>query len=1172
MATAKRRDERRIFEHFVIAGLKKDAEHIRPTAQECGRRNTEPLAPITDICVIFPDQGETVPDGFEMIHSTPLAYRADLNHGSFLRGASCFLCFRRGYHKPPLIDIGVLDKGRGEKPMVDSTTVLTTPFGRTANVNNSSNGIFLTYRRAPANSAPSQLVVTHISVIIASKGEIPPHTYYKIPKNLNKGFVGSEVYICYKKSLGSAKRLAYKPAILDYFPKKAPTDDEEDGERNLLENVPLFCLPMGALIECWSNKCQTPERQYSTFVLTDEMNQKYYGASVTFYEKYTGDLSPEQRDKLGVEIPENEEVGGAMDDTASANDPAEQFAFHTNLSICIVSRYPFFHPFKRFLFYIHRMARASNTIHSVPIERYISHMMYEVSFPTLRRPRVLMQLGAEMVTFEAQDEQQLPQYGAALFEALKSLGVESTLYLFLLALLEQKILIHSLRPWLLTAVAETVCTLMFPFHWQCPYVPQCPLSLAGVLHAPLPFIAGVDSRYFDLYEDPPVDVTCFDLDTQTISGSKTRHEIKLSMVPKKPLKKLRASLDELNKLIQKQDFNLSQLQKGDFVRTDVEQQLQMKKKQIEIGIQEACLKFMASLMTGYQSFLRPIVSAPSSKSATDTGNLFDVEAFLRTRDKEKQDFYRRFCSTQSFIRFIEERSFVSDKSAYNAFFDDCIQKMMLADISGGEIGALLEMDASLTSNTVFIPPPEPLLNLDGTERSFKYTEFPRQLDPTLFQLDKLNIEQNTEPLQIPVEKEFGRCAAVRTKHEVRSSLLMASNGVRTQKLYWPRILVFYAYSLWFMQLPSMLALAKNKRKTLRLAFHVLARLEATEVIPLDQVCYRILIELCGQCGEPHLAVLVLHAMRRAGLEQNAVTYGLYHRAVMNAEWPAAGRVKADLLWRRLRMILIGMTHFRNRRRFTGERMAVDSASVSDPGYHSEATTTPVSVAIDETLREEDEEDRLRTAPFIITSTPLDESRKMSENREVKTPEPSEEKEVRNPLMPRHENADPLGALHPDRNQHHDHERQKSAPPDVGMSPARAKFLADHTEERLFKEEGDKKLDKEKKSGWFSGMGKNIANSPLMKMIRSQTTDQLDKKSINSDGSSDNGTSLGNFVASPSLHNIVSQVKKGYDEVVREGGECTKHGMIRNGQTHIVEFFGLHQRSVVFRLDLIDGRF
>ena len=58
--------------------------------------------------------------------------------------------------------------------------------------------------------------------------------------------------------------------------------------------------------------------------------------------------------------------------------------------------------------------------------------------------------------------------------------------------------------------------MIFPFHWPCPYIPLCPLALAGVLSAPCPFIVGVDSRYFDLYV-PPADISCVDLDTNTIS-------------------------------------------------------------------------------------------------------------------------------------------------------------------------------------------------------------------------------------------------------------------------------------------------------------------------------------------------------------------------------------------------------------------------------------------------------------------------------------------------------------------------------------------------------------------------------------------------------------------------------------------------------------------------------
>lgn len=126
-----------------------------------------------------------MPDGFKQIDTTPLGYPADLNHGS-IRAHSAFLCYRRGYHKPPLVDLGILDEGRGEKPMNDSTIIDRTPFGRSANVSNTSQGFFFTTRRAKIYGPPHQLVITHICVILGNKNESPPHTYYKIDKSLNR--------------------------------------------------------------------------------------------------------------------------------------------------------------------------------------------------------------------------------------------------------------------------------------------------------------------------------------------------------------------------------------------------------------------------------------------------------------------------------------------------------------------------------------------------------------------------------------------------------------------------------------------------------------------------------------------------------------------------------------------------------------------------------------------------------------------------------------------------------------------------------------------------------------------------------------------------------------------------------------------------------------------------
>ena len=77
---------------------------------------------------------------------------------------------------------------------------------------------------------------------------------------------------------------------------------------------------------------------------------------------------------------------------------------------------------------------------------------------------------------------------------------DNCLLLLLLALTEQKILIHSLRPNVLTSVAEAVMQVIFPFYWQCPYIPLCPIGMSDYLAAPLPFVIGLDSRFFDLYD------------------------------------------------------------------------------------------------------------------------------------------------------------------------------------------------------------------------------------------------------------------------------------------------------------------------------------------------------------------------------------------------------------------------------------------------------------------------------------------------------------------------------------------------------------------------------------------------------------------------------------------------------------------------------------------------
>lgn len=121
---------------------------------------------------------------------------------------------------------------------------------------------------------------------------------------------------------------------------------------------------------------------------------------------------------------------------------------------------------------------ASGQPQSIPVERYIIQLLDEVPFPS---PRTLLELSdgsdrMNKVIMTQPEDLPLPKSAAGFRHLLLNLGSENCLQVLLLALTEQKILIHSLRPDTLTAVAEAVSSLLFPFKWQCPYIPLCPLG------------------------------------------------------------------------------------------------------------------------------------------------------------------------------------------------------------------------------------------------------------------------------------------------------------------------------------------------------------------------------------------------------------------------------------------------------------------------------------------------------------------------------------------------------------------------------------------------------------------------------------------------------------------------------------------------------------------------
>ncbi|XP_030397816.1 DENN domain-containing protein 4B isoform X2 [Gopherus evgoodei] len=872
-----------LVDYFVVAGLTDSSRALEEESQQ--PRPARPSEPITDVAVVIRSQGEEVPQGFTCIESSTAGHPVDLNAG-LLNSPQMYLCYKRGRGKPPLIELGVHCEGKDRlKPGYE--IIRTTPYSRSANLSSGTAGhqrTFLTYRRAAESQGHNTLGITDICLVVPSKGENTPHTFCRVDRNLNAGMWGPAVFLCYKMAMSKANTLVYEAGLLSRYP-------EQDSESfPLPDSVPVFCLPMGATIESWplNTKYQLPV--FSTFVLTGASGDKVYGAAIQFHEAYPRErLSEKQSLRLGL---------------LSVVDrrPIASKSVQTRRSICVLSHWPLFDVFRKFLMFIYRYSISGP--HVLPLETHISHFMHNVPFPSPQRPRILVQMSPYDNLLLCQPvSSPLPLSGASFLTLLQNLGPENAVMLLLAVLTEQKLLIHSLRPDVLTSVSEALVSMIFPLRWQCPYIPLCPLTLADVLCAPVPFIVGIHSSYFDLH-DPPRDVICVDLDTNTIFLSEERKLLSPRTLPRRPCKVLQASLlthfQQLDEMYNKPVEEASL----EFLLTDYDL-VYGRRKQLELEIQASFLRFMACVLKGYRSFLLPITRAPCD-TTHDSSSLFSLQGFLKSRDRAYHKFYGQLLRTQLFTQFIHECSFVSDRHACLEFFDTCVDKVQV-DLEKAEDTPLMELDDSHGSeHTVFIMPPEEPLGPDGTELPalYCYDSFPL-LRAELFERPR---DQLAVPLCQPKSSTPTSPAPRRTKQEMKVAQRVAQKYSSVPDM-WARCLLGHCYGLWFIYLPTYVRAAPSKVRALQTAYEVLKEMESRKVVLPDEVCYRSLMQLCGQYGEPVLSVRVLLEMKRAGIVPNTVTYGYYNKAVLESKWPS-GTQGGRLRWAKLRNVVLGTAQFR----------------------------------------------------------------------------------------------------------------------------------------------------------------------------------------------------------------------------------------------------------------------
>ncbi|OWK01231.1 hypothetical protein Celaphus_00018264, partial [Cervus elaphus hippelaphus] len=218
-----------------------------------------------------------------------------------------------------------------------------------------------------------------------------------------------------------------------------------------------------------------------------------------------------------------------------------------------------------------------------------------------------------------------------------------------------------------------------------------------------------------------------------------------------------------------------------------------------------------------------------------------------------------------FIRFIEECSFVSDKDTGLAFFDDCIEKLF----------------------------PD-----KGTEKTDK-VDFDSAEDTKLIELDDSQKSEHTVFI-MPPEPPPDDGKDLSPKYSYK---------------YFPRL------DLKLFDRPQELKLCFSRHPT----GSSITNSPALMAKRTKQVCYRVVMQLCGLWGHPVLAVRVLFEMKTAKIKPNAITYGYYNKVVLESPWPSSTR-SGIFLWTKVRNVVRGLAQFRQPLKNTVQKSQVSSIS------------------------------------------------------------------------------------------------------------------------------------------------------------------------------------------------------------------------------------------------------
>jgi hypothetical protein len=276
----------------------------------------------------------------------------------------------------------------------------------------------------------------------------------------------------------SSPRAASNPRA-DFLPRLLARFPEEDhGPSSPLPlGIAGMAFPLGfRLRRAFPSAAPLPD--FFTFVMSDASGKRTYGHTLVVYEEAT----PAQ---VG---------GGVLDPVAAEAATADGSVFHVPKALTLLSRVSL----PEFRTALTELYRVSLSPGPLPLERHVQCLASLVPLPPPGRLQVSLSIGAAdlLLLRRPPRNRRISPLNLPVREVLECLSPSRLVLVFHLLLVEAPVILVSSQLSLLTAAAETLTALLFPFAYPHPYIPVLPAACAELIQMPTAFLVGLEAGLY----------------------------------------------------------------------------------------------------------------------------------------------------------------------------------------------------------------------------------------------------------------------------------------------------------------------------------------------------------------------------------------------------------------------------------------------------------------------------------------------------------------------------------------------------------------------------------------------------------------------------------------------------------------------------------------------------